>query len=204
MEAKREIIIPYLECIIETQGKTRRICVDSYFVRKVMPINVSLLVYPCKVIMNYIFENGKSRDIVLSANESCEDIISYIADVYRDLKSDSLKMFKRMYWYNVSSLIVPVRFSPLMRDKLDRYEKIVGELTASAMLLDRVLGKEVLRSNYNVVDNGVRTVRLTVSMGEDKIVFSNGILGKIYTKLYENDELFRKEVLRLLNQAKPP
>ena len=204
MEVKRSIILPYAECIVEARGKTRRICVDSYFVRKVMPINVSLLVYPCKVIANYVTENRKSEDIVLDANESCEGIVSYIVGVYRDLKSDSLKMFKRMYWYNVSNLIVPVRFSPLMRGKLDRYEKIVGELTASAMLLDRVLGKEVLRGNYNVVDNGVRTVRLTVSMGGDKIVFLNGILGKIYTKLYESDESFRKEVLRLLSQARLP
>ena len=204
MEVKRSIILPYTECIVEARGKTRRICIDSYFVRKVMPINVSLLVYPCKVIANYVIEKRKSEDIVLDASENCEGIVSYIVDIYRDLRSDSLKIFKRMYWYNVSNLIVPVRFSPLMRDKLDRYERTVGELTASAMLLDRVLGKEVLRGNYNVVDNGIRSIRLTVSTGEDRIVFLNGILGKIYTKLYESDELFRKEILRLLSQAKPP
>ncbi len=204
MVVEKSIIIPYLECVVEARDRIRRICIDSYFIRRVVPINVSLLVYPCKVVMNYTTREKKPGDIVLNASDDCKENINYIIDVYRDLKSDSLKVFKRMYWYNISNLIVPVRFSPLMREKLDRYEKVVGELTASVMLLDRVLGKEVLRGNYSVIGNGVKNIKLTLSITENKVIFSNGILGKIYTRLYESDELFRKEILNLLNQATPP
>lgn len=204
MVVEKSIILPYLECVVEARDKIRRICIDSYFIRRVIPINVSLLVYPCKVVMNYITREKKPGDIVLNTNDDCKGNINYIINVYRDLKSDSLKVFKRMYWYNISNLIVPVRFSPLMREKLDHYERVVGELTASVMLLDRVLGKEVLRGNYNIVGNDLKNIRLTVSIIENKVIFSNGILGKIYTRLYESDELFRKEILNLLNQATPP
>ncbi len=193
------ITIPYLGCRIISRSKEKIVYIDSYFIRRVTPINVSLLIYPYSIIKSYMIVTQPSRDIVLESREECHSLLEYIIDVYRGLKSESLKMFKRIYRYNVSNLLVPVRFSPTLRDKVNQYERLVGELTASAMLLDRILGKDVLRGNYVVENEGLRYVRFIVLKKDYGVVFSNGILGKVYTKLYETDEVFRKEVDEIMD-----
>ncbi len=200
---RKRIIIAYLECKIISDGKEKRICIDSYFVRHVKPVNVSLLIYPCKMLENYTVGEESERGIIVRGSIECRDLIDYIVGIYRDLKSESLRLFKRMHWFNISNLIVPIRFSPLTRNKMNEYERIIGELMASTMLLDRVLGKDVFRGNYSVEYCGYRLVRLTVTSEDGKIVFSNGILGKIYTKLYSSDEVFKKEFDKVV-EFKPP
>ncbi len=194
----KRIILPYLECRLESRGKEKTIYIDSYFTKIVMPINVSLLIYPYSIVNKYIIKGFTEEDIVLRSNENCESLLRYVIEVYQELKSNSLRIFKRMYWYNVSNLLVPVRFSPVTRDKIGRYEKLVGELTASAMLLDRVLGKSILRGDYVVGSESVNYIRLYVSRGDGGIIFSDGILGKVYTKLYEVDEKFREELIKII------
>ncbi len=195
----KSILIPYLGCRIKTQGREKVVYMDSYFIRLVTPVNVSLLIYPYEIIKNYIVETPSSRNIILENTENCRSLLEYIIDIYRDLKSESLKMFKRMYWYNVSNLLVPVRFSPLARDRINQYERLVGEFTASVMLLDRILGKNVLREDYVVEDYNLKYIRLFVSKDKDNVVFSDGILGRVYTKLYETDEKFRKEINKIID-----
>jgi len=199
----RIINIEYLECSVRKDSARRIIYMDSYFTKRVTRVNVSLLLYPYDIISKYVIEEPSVEGIIIKGDSDCRSLLEYVVETYYDLKSEGFKLFKRMYLYNVSNLLIPLSLSPSARDRWNRYEKIVGEFSASAMLLERILGKEVLRGKYDVRDNGRKYVRLKVSRINGNMVFSNGILGKMYTRLYENDELFRRELDKILD-FKPP
>jgi len=197
------IAIPYTRVVFRTtKGDTREVCIDSFSLAYISdPCRVSLLTYPCKSVSKY----GLSPSVatlgikMLKRELPSHKAFERVIELYRLLNDEALQLRRRTMPKPSMSILMLISpwYGRASNEDLDRLSK----LTISLMLLEKVLGRDVLTEEPLINEVSDVTIALEADIEGSSIKFlGNEPFIKVYDKLIEMDENLRAAMLRELTK----
>jgi len=196
------VIIPYtLVRFVAGRGKPKEICVDSFALAHISDITrYPLVTYLCKTIRKFRMEyQSITYDLgikMLRREIPSYDVLKRVVETYRKLSHEISELRRSL---NLSSTH-PLMFwlSPMkIQGKSDEMLTRFSRLAMSGLLFDSLLGKEVLTEDPTIEALEEFNIGLTLEVQPNNVKFvGKDIVIKIYNKLLDNDEGYKKALLR--------
>ena len=196
------VIIPYTSVrFVVGRGKSREVCVDSFALAHISDIvRYPLVTYLCKTIRKFRLEHQSiAYDLgikMLRREIPSYEVLRRVVEVYRKLSYEISELRRSLNLsptYSLMFWLSPVKIQGRNDEMLTRFTR----LAMSGLLFESLLGKEVL-----IEDPSIETLEefniglpLEVSASDVKFV-GKDVVVKIYNKLLDNDEDYKKALLR--------
>ncbi len=196
------VAIPYTKVVYRTKKNQREVCIDSFSIAYISdPCRVSLITYPCKSVSKYsLSPTVATLGIKMLKREVPPNkVFERVIKMYRILNEEVMQLRKRTMPKPSMSLLMLL--SPWVGRASDEDLNRLSRLTISLMLLEKVLGKDVLLEEPVITEVSDITIALRVSIEGNSIKFlGDEPFIKVYDKLMEMDDNLRNAMLKELSK----